>query len=60
MMLIKAECLARKDPSALKLNELQNVMLKINMQIFPEVSGDKLLEVVLEERQRRDIMGYDF
>lgn len=55
MMLIKAECLARKkDPSALNvLNELRKKRIaKDKYADLPEVSGDKLLEVVLEERQR--------
>ena len=55
MMLIKAECLARKkDPNALKvLNELREKRIATDKYTaLPEVSSDKLLEIVLEERQR--------
>ena len=55
MMLIKAECLARKkDPNALKvLNDLRKKRIAEDKYAdLPTVSGDKLLEVVLEERQR--------
>ena len=55
MMLIKAECLARKkDPNALKvLDELREKRIATDKYTaLPEVSGDKLLEIVLEERQR--------
>lgn len=55
MMLIKAECLARKnDPGALDvLNMLRKKRIAADKYTdLPRVSGDKLLEVVLEERQR--------
>ena len=55
MMLIKAECLARKnDQGALEvLNALRkNRIAADKYSDLPQVSGDKLLEVVLEERQR--------
>lgn len=55
MMLIKAECLARKkDRSALDLlNTLRkNRMLADKYTDLPQVDEDKLLDVVLEERQR--------
>lgn len=55
MMLIKAECLARKkDPDALEiLNALRKKRLATDKYAdLPQVSEDKLLEVVLEERQR--------
>ena len=55
MMLIKAECLARKkDPGALDvLNALRKKRIAADTYSdLPRVSGDKLLEVVLEERQR--------
>jgi len=53
--LIKAECLARKkDPDALEiLNALRKKRLATDKYAdLPQVSEDKLLEVVLEERQR--------
>lgn len=55
MMLIKAECLARKnDPGALDvLNMLRKKRIAADKYTdLPRVSGDKLLQVVLEERQR--------
>lgn len=55
MMLIKAECLARKkDSKALNvLNDLRKKRIAEDKYAdLPTVSGDKLLEVVLEERQR--------
>lgn len=55
MMLIKAECLARKkDLKALNvLNDLRKKRIAEDKYAdLPTVSGDKLLEVVLEERQR--------
>lgn len=55
MMLIKAECLARKkDGNALKvLNALRKKRIATDKYVdLPEVSSDKLLGVVLEERQR--------
>ena len=55
MMLIKAECLARKnDPEALNiLNTLRKKRIAADKYAdLPQVSADKLLKVVLEERQR--------
>ena len=55
MMLIKAECLARKkDATALEiLNTLRKKRLATDKYVdLPQVSEDKLLEVVLAERQR--------